>query len=136
MSGSSIALSPQVKFTNATPSASLKTDGSPDITKETTLETQFNVDSGTAGVGIVCFGATAGASQQFTSSAATWLIIKFGLKTQKGGILIKADGTAFDHTALPVGAVYANCIAWCSDGLYACAGDGNPWAIISSYALT
>lgn len=136
MAGSSVNLSPNVKFTNATPSASRNTDGSYDINDEMVLNTQFNVDSGTAGVGVVCHGVTAGSTQTFTAVAAAWIIHKFGSATQLGGIIQKADGGAFASTDLPTGAVYANCIAFCSNGLYACAGDGNPWYLIGVYAAT
>lgn len=108
-----------------------------DITKSMTLTWNINKDSGTAGVGIVALTPTAGSAQTFTSVAAAWIIIKFGLVTQKGGILVKADGTTFANADLPSAvALYANCLAFCSDGLYICKADGSSWAVAGVYALT
>lgn len=135
MAGSSAAISPNLTISNNS-TFSRSTTGTYDSTKEMTLDIEHSIDSGVAGVGVVCIKATPGSAQTFTSSAAAWTILKFGSKTQIGGILMKADNSAFALTDLPVGAIYANCIAFASDGLCACSGDGDPWRLIGVYAAT
>lgn len=136
MAGSSVALSPNFTVTNVTPSASRNTDGTYDKNDEMVVDLRINKDSGVAGVGVATLRVTPGSTQTFTSSAAAWTILKFGSETQIGGILMKADHSAFALSDLPVGAIYANCIAFASDGLCACSGDGDPWRLIGVYAAT
>lgn len=103
-----------------------------------TLEVKINKDSGTAGLGIVTVVPNKGSAQLMTAAAAGWWILKFGSETQKGGILIKTDGGTWAASDLAgfIGATYANCISWCSDGLYACKGDGSSWVLIGVYAAS
>lgn len=135
--GASDVISQALSISDSGTAATQDSHGYVDLTKSMTLPVKINKDSGTAGVGVVTFAPTAGSAQTFTSVAAAWIIIKFGSETQKGGILVKADGSTFANAGLPAAAtVYANCIAFCSDGLYSCKNDGSSWTIIGTYALT
>lgn len=132
MAGSSAPITPNLTLTNVTPSASMSAAGFYDKTKETTIDIRINKDSGTAGVGYITFKASAGASQLFTASAAIWFVWKFGLETQVGGFLQRADGTAFTVAQLPAAAAaYAGAIAFCSDGVRICKYDGSAWQQLS-----
>lgn len=135
--GTSDIVNHVLKFTDSGTSATQDSKGNVDRTKSMNLEVLINKDSGTAGVGICTFRPNKGSAQVMTSSAVAWWILKFGHETNKGGILLKTDGTSFANSDLPTAStLYANCIAWCSDGLYACKNDGSSWVVVGSYALT
>lgn len=134
--GFSDVLSPTFQIVDSGATANTDSQGYPDKNKSMTASLKINKDSGVAGVGVATLVVTPGSTQTFTSSAAAWTILKFGSETQIGGILMKADHSAFALSDLPVGAIYANCIAFASDGLCACSGDGDPWRLIGVYAAT
>lgn len=128
MAGSSVALSPNVVVTNATPSASRNTDGSYDKAKESVVTLSINQDLASAGIGAVRILVTPGASQLFTASAATWIVAGFG---PTGGTLLKADGTAFAVGGLPAGgAHFRSVIAYCTDGVRVC--NGSAWETMAN----
>ncbi|HYD00679.1 MAG TPA: hypothetical protein VEB22_05580 [Phycisphaerales bacterium] len=137
MPGRSDIINGTLSIVDSGSAANTDSKGNVDSTKSMTLPIKINKDSGTAGVGIVTLTPTKGSAQVMTSVATAWWILKFGNETQKGGFLMKTDGTAFANADLPTAAaLYANCIAFCSDGLYACKNDGSSWTIIGTYALT
>lgn len=135
--GYSDVINPTISVVDSGTAATVDSSGFVDSTKSMTIPIKINKDSGTAGVGVVTVQPTKGSAQVMTAVATAWWILKFGSETQKGGILMKTDGTAFANSDLPAAAVlYANCLAWCSDGLYACKNDGSSWTIVGTYALT
>jgi len=135
--GTSDIINGSLKITDSGTAATQGSTGIIDRTKSMTLEVLINKDSGVGGVGIVTFRPNKGSAQVMTSLTTAWWILKFGHETNKGGILMKTDGASFANSDLPSATVtYANCIAFCSDGLYSCKNDGTSWVIIGSYALT
>lgn len=126
-----------LKITDSGSAATEGATGVVDRTKSMNLEVLINKDSGTAGVGICTVRPNKGSAQVMTASAVVWWILKLGHETNKGGFLMKTDGTSFANSDLPTAAaLYANCIAFCSDGAYMCKNDGSSWVVVGSYALT
>lgn len=123
------------KITDSGASASMSATGVHDINKTQTIALKINKDSGVAGLGVNTFTSTAGSSLTFTSSAAAWTVWKFGSETQVGGILQKADGSAFTVAQLPDVSTpitaYGGVIAFCSNGVRICKYDGSAWQQLS-----
>lgn len=101
---------------------SISSTGVHDKNKTTVLEIELNA-AAASGVGIVKYEPNIGSSQTFSGGAPAWLIHQFG---PTGGILMKADRSAFAVAGLPAAAAtFRSVIAFCTDGVRVC--NGSAW---------
>lgn len=123
MASWSDAITPVITVTDNASSTdtSKSATGVYDKNKVTVLDIELNAAIAST-IGIVKFDANIGSSQTFSGGTPAWLVFQFG---PTGGLLMKADKSAFAVAGLPAATNFRSVIAFCTDGVRV--SNGSAW---------